>query len=124
MERRTRQRDAVQRVIDEASDPLTPQDIHDAAQTHAPGLGIATVYRTLKLLEGGGEIVAVELPGEPARYESAGLGHHHHFHCRQCGRVFDVADCPKQLERITPPGFRLERHEVLLYGVCAGCLGG
>jgi Fur family ferric uptake transcriptional regulator len=69
-----------------------------------------------------GELVAVELPGSPPHYEVAGLLHHHHFHCNACGRVYDLQGCPGNIEKLTPRGFKLEKHEIVLYGRCAGCV--
>ncbi|TVP75229.1 MAG: transcriptional repressor [Gemmatimonadales bacterium] len=121
MQRDTRQRKAIRRALVDAGHPLSPQELHDAASEDVPGLGIATVYRNLKALGEAGFLETVELPGEPPRYEVAGKGHHHHFHCRSCDRVFEVDGCPGNLDRITPPGFRLEDHEFVLYGRCESC---
>lgn len=121
MERRTRQRDAVRRVVDAARHPLSAAEIHDAAARLQEGLGIATVYRTIKALLDAGELVAVSLPGDTPRYERAALGHHHHFHCRACGRVFEVDGCPGGLARLAPRGFAVDGHELVLYGRCKGC---
>lgn len=85
---------------------------------------MATVYRTLNSLLEEGFVAAVELPGEPARYEVAGKPHHHHFHCRRCDQVFEVPGCPGNLRSVVPDGFRLESHEVVLYGSCAECAAG
>lgn len=122
MDRNTRQRQAIRQVLEEADRPLGPQEILDACQAYAPGLGIATVYRTLKNLTNEGWLVSVELPGEPARYEIAGKAHHHHFRCRTCDRVYEINGCLSNLTQLTPHGFRLERHEVVLYGVCTTCV--
>jgi len=121
MERNTRQRDAIRQAIEEAGRPLSIQEIHAAASRRVRGLGIATVYRALKNLQLEGELLAVELPAEPARYELAGKGHHHHFRCRSCDRVYDVEGCVSQLRALVPRNFRLEGHEVTLYGRCASC---
>ena len=119
MERDTRQRRAIRDSLEAAGRPLGVQEILDAASERAPGLTLATVYRTLRALTDGGRLQPVSLPGEPARYEIAGKAHHHHFHCRACGRVFEV-DCGPAEHKV-PPGFRLERHEVVLYGQCDTC---
>lgn len=119
--RGTRQRQAIRRVLEIADRPLSPQEVLDHAQGVIPGMGLATVYRALKTLVEEGWAVAVDLPGKPPRYELAGKDHHHHFHCRGCGRVFEVSGCPGNITAITPPGFRLEGHEVVLYGVCPEC---
>jgi Fur family ferric uptake transcriptional regulator len=121
MERRTRQREAIWQVIERAARPLGPQEILDLAKEEVPRLGIATVYRNIKALIGEGRLRVVELPGRSDRYEVAGKEHHHHFHCRRCDGVFEVETCPGDFETLTPTGFRLEEHEVTLYGLCVSC---
>ena len=121
MERSTRQRTAIRDAIAEAGRPLLPQEVFDAAQSQVPGLGIATVYRNLKALALDGELRTVELPGENPRYELVGHGHHHHFQCNVCERVFDVHACPGDLSKLAPRGFTVEDHDLTLYGKCSDC---
>lgn len=121
MERSTRQRSAIRDAIEAAQRPLLPQEVLAAAQLQVPGLGIATVYRNLKALLDEGAVKLVALPGENPRYEPVGHGHHHHFQCQACGRVFDVHACPGDLSRLAPPGFTVSDHELTLYGRCADC---
>jgi len=120
--RDTAQRRAIKRTLQEAGRPLGALELLEASKAHAPGLGIATVYRNIKALLADGSVSAVELPGEPPRYESAGKGHHHHFRCERCLRVFELdGACVPDLRRALPRGFRATAHEVLVHGVCAGC---
>jgi len=121
MERATRQRNAIHSALAEAARPLTPQEIHALAQAHAPALGIATVYRTINAMLATGDLVAVPLPGEAPRYELAGHEHHHHFHCTDCDRVFEVEGCPGDMQRLAPRGFEVQGHELTLYGRCRDC---
>lgn len=121
MERNTRQREAVLATIANADHPLLPQEVLDIAQKQVPGLGLATVYRHLKVLAEQSEAITIRLPGEPARYERVGHAHHHHFQCRQCQRVYDVHACPGDLSRLAPPGFSVEDHDLTLYGRCRSC---
>ena len=123
MERSTRQRSAIRAVIDDAGRPLSPQEVLEGAQAHVEALGMATVYRNLKLLLDEGSIQVVSLPGENPRYESVHPehDHHHHFQCRTCSRVFDVHECPGSMEKLAPKGFVVERHDLTLYGTCADC---
>ncbi len=120
--RRTQQRSAIRQALSEADRPLSPQEILSAARNALPSLGIATVYRNVRCLVGEGWLRAVDLPGAASRYELAGKVHHHHFHCRACDRVFEVEGCPGDLRTLAPKGFKPEAHEVILYGLCAGCL--
>lgn len=122
-ERDTQQRRAIRSSIERAGRPMSPREVLDAALPLSPGLGIATVYRTLRGGVEAGWLTQVELPGEPPRYESTGKSHHHHFLCRSCDRVYEIDGCPEGLRGLTPPGFSLEAHEVVLYGRCAECAG-
>jgi Fur family ferric uptake transcriptional regulator len=121
MQRQTRQRSAIIEALARVGRPLSASEVLAAARSRAPGLGQATVYRQLKRLVEEELIQAVVLPGQPGRFELAGKAHHHHFLCRSCDSAFEVDGCPGNLERLTPPGFHLEKHEVLLYGLCQDC---
>ncbi|MCC6650238.1 MAG: transcriptional repressor [Candidatus Eisenbacteria bacterium] len=121
MERNTVQRRAIYHVLEETGRPMGPNEIFDAAKPHAPGLGIATVYRTIKRLLEEGYLQQVDLPGEAPRYETAGKAHHHHFRCSHCHKVFDLQGCPNDFGGIVPKGFQLEGHEVYLFGRCEEC---
>lgn len=122
MERSTRQRIAIRQAIEAAGRPLSPQEVRQAAQAQVPGLSLATVYRNLKLLQEAAEIAAVSLPGDSPRYEAGRHGHHHHFQCTACEKVFDVHACPGNLAALAPQGFVVDHHELTLYGRCADCL--
>ncbi len=119
--RDTRQRGAIRRVIDTAQRPLLPSEILELAQQEVAALGIATIYRNIKLLLEEQAIRVVELPGDLPRYESAHHAHHHHFQCRQCARVFDIHACPGDFSALAPQGFQVDAHELTLYGTCADC---
>ena len=123
-QRKTQQRDAILQVIAEASGPLSVPEIHQRALEKLETLGIATVYRTLKLLQEGAQIQPVILPSGESRFESAEHGHHEHFQCRQCSQVFDVHTCPLPLARgaTLPGGFIIEDHELTFYGTCPDCV--
>jgi Fur family transcriptional regulator, ferric uptake regulator len=121
MQRETRQRRAIREALEQAGHPLSPKEVLEAAGRAVETLGIATVYRNLKAFQEEGWIESVELPGEPPRYEVAGKGHHHHFHCRRCDRLYEVEGCPGNLASVTPAGFEVESHEFVLYGLCEGC---
>ena len=122
-QRQTRQRDAIFAAIQSSTGPLAPVEIHQRAGEALPGLGMATVYRALKLLLESEEIQTVNLPSGETRYESAHLGHHDHFQCRKCGEVFDLHVCPLHLKNgaILPGGFIVEDHEMTLFGLCGNC---
>lgn len=121
--RRTAQRDAILRVIRTAAGPLTVKEIHQRARRSRRSLGRATVYRTVRLLLESDRIRVITLPDGDTRYETADLGHHCHFHCRACKRVYDLDACMVSIPNGTtlPEGFRVEGHELTLRGTCPSC---
>ena len=119
--RLTEQRRVIAGVLAAAADHPDVEELYRRASRIDDQISLATVYRTLKNGVEGGWLTQVELPGEPPRYEATGKQHHHHFHCRSCDRVYEIEGCPDDLRNLTPPGFALEAHEIVLYGRCADC---
>jgi Fur family ferric uptake transcriptional regulator len=121
MERITKQSTAILNAIQAAQRPLLAPEILEAAALEVPGMGMATVYRNIKSLVDNGMLTTVHLPGENPRYEPSHHHHHHHFHCTRCDKVFDVHDCPGDMQQLAPKGFTVESHEITLYGACETC---
>lgn len=121
MNRKTRQRDAIRGVFLRSERPLAPLEVLAEAQADVPGLGIATVYRTLKSLVEEGHLKPIDVPGQSTCYEASDLAHHHHFHCQACGRVYDVEGCLAGIGQMCPAGFKVQSHEIFFYGVCPAC---
>ena len=117
----TRQRSAVQKTLEDAGRPMTPAEIWQVARALSPGLGIATVYRALRILMDQGEVEVVEIPGAPPHYERKHQHHHHHFLCESCQRVFEVEACATGIDQLAPPGYVVKSHSLTLYGICAEC---
>ncbi|MGH8017548.1 MAG: Fur family transcriptional regulator [Opitutaceae bacterium] len=120
--RKTRQLETIEEVLRNAARPLAIAELHAAAEKAIPGLGIATVYRTVKELTDERSIVGVTYAGQPTRYEWAVAKAHSHFICQECNRVFDI-DAPEKLPlpKRKPRGFQFLGHEVIYYGRCADC---
>ena len=121
MPRDTRQRTAIRRVFVNVERPLTPDEVLEYGRQIVPSLGLATVYRNVKILAGEGWLCEVELPGGGIRFELAERPHHHHFLCRSCDQAFDVHRCPDEVKKLAPAGFEIEGHELILFGRCAAC---
>jgi Fur family transcriptional regulator, ferric uptake regulator len=132
MERQTHQRQAVTDALEQSGQVLSPAEILARAQPAAPSLNLSTVYRQIKSLQDKQQIVRVDLPGQPPRFEAlcqdahaTKPGHHHHyFHCDVCDGVYPIHACPGRIEQLAPPGFEVQRHELTLHGRCAGCVAG
>jgi len=123
----TRSRRAVLQVIAEASDHLTVAEAHRRALTIDPAIGLASVYRTMELLERLGMVRHVNMNHRHRHYAPAADGHGHHLVCNGCGRVVEFSDCQveqlaKTLARRTR--FVIEGHSIELYGRCPDCRRG
>lgn len=123
MEKRTRQRTAIQSVIKAENRPLTPEEIHHLARREIPRLGLSTVYRTLRRMQDEQHLVGVDFPGQPTRYELPTRDAHSHFVCSRCERVFDLPRTPRISSIPLPEGFQAEGYELVVFGVCSGCEG-
>jgi Fur family ferric uptake transcriptional regulator len=131
MERQTHQRQAVTDALERSGQVLSPTQILAWAQAEAPSLNLSTVYRQIKALQDKQQIVKVELPGQPPRFEAlcheahaAKPDHHHHyFHCNACDGVYPIHACPGKMGHLAPRGFEVSGHDLTLYGRCASCAG-
>lgn len=121
MERRTPQRTAIEEALRHAGRPLTPQELLELSRARVKSINLATIYRTLKMLTDSGDAVSVHILGESPRFEAAHIGHHHHFRCDDCGKVYDIAGCMGSMASLVPPGFKVREHEITLFGTCAAC---
>lgn len=90
-------------------------------------VGLASVYRTLELLAGLGLAERRAETGGEASFLYCSPRHHHHVVCTDCGAVREIDACPdddlaRSVERATD--FRIDRHTLDFYGVCADCRTG
>ena len=58
-----------------------------------PGVGRATIYRSLKLLVDSGALCRVLLEDGNLHYQLSHQGHHHHLLCVECGASQDLRGC-------------------------------
>jgi len=117
----TGQRRAILDALQDGHRPLSPSEVLEAASEAIAGINLSTIYRNLKSLVERGDVIVVPTPGDSSRYELAGLAHHHHFLCEQCGRLFDMHGCPGSFAGIAPKGFKVRSHELTLMGTCSSC---
>ena len=122
MKRKTKQGEIISKVIELSERPLTPLEIHQLASRENPSIGIATTYRHLKILGEKNQVVGVDYPGQPPRYEWADGKDKVHFACRSCDKLFALEDTTDDTPPAkAPTGFEVQGFEVMLYGTCPGC---
>lgn len=119
--RQTQQKAAIITAIEGIDCAFTPQELLGCAQQTCPGLGIATVYRSISDLVEEGIIRRVVVASSAPRYERTDVRHHHHFHCDSCGDVAPLDGCPLNESYQLPSGFKVNSHEVTFTGTCPDC---
>ncbi|MBV9656362.1 MAG: transcriptional repressor [Acetobacteraceae bacterium] len=88
----TGQRRVIARVLSEASDHPDVEELYRRAATLDPRISIATVYRTVRLLEENGILERRDFGGGRARYEPTEHGHHYHLIDIDTGKVIEFED--------------------------------
>tara|TARA_B100001248_G_C27309398_1_gene421134 strand:+ start:102 stop:473 length:372 start_codon:yes stop_codon:yes gene_type:complete len=122
VKRNTKQGEVILSAIKSAARPLTPLEIHELASKKIPCLGVATTYRHLKTLSESDQVVGVDYPGQPPRYEWADGQDKVHFACRTCNKLFALEDTTEDTPPAKAPiGFKVQGFEVMLYGICPEC---
>ncbi|GAC1548192.1 MAG: hypothetical protein NVS3B16_20910 [Vulcanimicrobiaceae bacterium] len=120
-ERTTKQKRAIRSAFETEGRPHSTGEAFEAAQNMIDGLGIATVYRSIRALLEDGWLTPIDVPGKGILYELAGKAHHHHFSCSSCHRVFELDGCGSDVAVPLPRGFVASGHDVTIYGRCAAC---
>lgn len=122
----TKQREVILQILYNNDEHLTPEELHQEVKTAFPDLniGIATVYRTLNLLEESEMVTSISFGAQGKKYEIATKPHHDHMICRHCNKIIEFEDetIEKRQRTIAKKyNFKLTGHLVQLYGVCSDC---
>lgn len=124
----TSQRQAVLDVIlNHEGQHLSTEEIYDLVKETSPDIGLATVYRTLLLLDRMELVYKLDLDDGCSRYEINRHNEdhrHHHLICTKCGMVSEVQeDLLDSLEEqiLRENNFIVKDHRVKFYGYCKKC---
>lgn len=115
-------------IIQNEGKHLSPEEIYGLVKINTPEIGVATVYRTLMLLEDMGFVHKIDLDDGKGRYElnKSEEDHlHHHLICVKCGSISEVKyDLLELLEEqiLKENEFLVKNHSVKFYGYCKECL--
>lgn len=120
----TQQRQSVLNVLQDKHIPLSIKEIHSKMDVESD---LATVYRTMHILEEAGLVRRCDFEDGVARFElacSCGNLHHQHLVCKQCGIVIDITtelleQISKNLEMQT--GYTNIISKLEFFGICPQC---
>ncbi|HYG36008.1 MAG TPA: Fur family transcriptional regulator [Clostridia bacterium] len=121
-------RQAILEILRQQEHPLSIKDIFGALPSG--DCDLATVYRSMHLLESMGIVKKYDLGDGVARFEllaEGDDGHHHHLICTQCAGVVEIEECfMRELEEriASRNGFKAVTHRLEFFGICPACQGG
>jgi Fur family peroxide stress response transcriptional regulator len=120
----TPQRIAILKAFLQSHDHPSVEQVYEEVRVNFPTTSLATVYKTVNLLKEIGEILEIGIAGGGRRYDGNKPYPHPHLICTRCQKIID----PKirLLDQITAEvasatGYRIESHQVELFGVCPSC---
>jgi len=120
-------RSILDEIIKNEGSHLTTEEIYDLVKVNCPEIGLATVYRTVQLLEEMGVLYKLDLDDGCCRYELCDEDEshqHHHLICQNCGKVIEVeGDLLEELEQGIEKkyNFKIKNHSLKFYGICDNC---
>ncbi len=122
----TKQREAILKTLYKNDQHFSPESLYMLLKKKYPRLniGIATVYRSLNLLEDSNIVTSISLGAAGKKYELGNKPHHDHMICKVCEVIIEFEDSVienRQEEIAKINGFRLDEHIMQLYGVCSSC---
>ena len=114
-------------IIENQGKHLNTEEIYDLVKEKCPEIGLATVYRTLQLLDEMSVLSKLNLDDGCIRYELNNHENdhqHHHLICQNCNDVIEVEiDLLETLEDEIEKKYHfiIEDHSVKFYGICSKC---
>jgi Fur family ferric uptake transcriptional regulator len=122
----TIQREVILEMLYNSDEHLTPEGLHHLIQEKHPDLntGIATVYRTLSLLEDSEMVTSLSFGAQGKKYELGAKDHHDHIICTVCGSITEFVDeaIEQRQKKISEElGFVMQEHSMQIYGICKAC---
>jgi len=122
----TIQRELILETLYKSDEHLTPEALHKLIKDKYPELktGIATVYRTLSLLEDSDMVTSLSFGSQGKKYELGAKEHHDHMICTVCGGITEFVDKAIEERQHTIAkefGFEMQDHSMQIYGICKNC---
>jgi Fur family ferric uptake transcriptional regulator len=118
-------RAAILEILRQHPHPLTNKEIF--SEMPQGSCDLATIYRSMHLLEKMGMVKRFHFHDGAARFElveEGDRGHHHHLVCTECSETVKIEECfPEELEKKVAArnGFKSVTHRLEFFGICPDC---
>jgi Fur family transcriptional regulator, peroxide stress response regulator len=123
MSRKSVQRDAILRIVKNATSHPGAVWVYDQVRKEIPNISMGTVYRNLKLLAQAGQIRELDIPGNASRFDGS-TSKHQHLICEKCGCISDLdeaIDLKVEARIFQKTGFQVKRKYLKFIGLCSDC---
>ena len=120
----TPQRMALLRLLAASEGHPSAAKLHEQLRERFPTLSLATVYKTLNLLKGMGEVQELSFCDDDTRYDGNDPSPHPHLVCIRCHKIIDLDvaeldDLEQDVARTWD--FRVLNHRLDFFGICSEC---
>lgn len=123
--RASSRRNAILSIMESEKKHYTVEELHEIVKKTDTGIGLATIYRTIRLFCDAGIAREIRLVNDVTRYELiTDSTHHDHLICINCGTFVEVSSEiieQEQSQIAKNYGFELTNHNLILYGICGKC---
>lgn len=122
--KRTKQRECVLSVLENADSPLNTMDISSRIEKEGSAVWLSTIYRILELFVKKGVVIKTTvMDNDMAVYELNRNQHKHYAVCVNCHKIIAMDNCPMDefIPKLEDSDFRVLGHKVEMYGYCKEC---
>jgi Fur family ferric uptake transcriptional regulator len=121
----SKQREQILDIFLKTEKHHTINDLYDLVRKKHPQIGLATVYRTMRVICDAGLARETDFGGGIRRFEHKYKHqHHHHLVCLKCGNIIEITsgkieEIQRQLAK--KHGFTIVRDTMEIFGNCRTC---
>lgn len=122
----TRQREIIlETILEKKNWHFTAEELFSAVREKDKEIGMATIYRTLELLQNLDIVHVLDFNEDSRKYEIyLEEAHHHHLICKGCGKLIEFSDQDIdyfEAELEEKYDFQITEHKLRFYGYCKEC---
>ena len=121
----SKQREQILDIFLKTEHHPTINDLYDLVRKKHPQIGLATVYRTMRVICDAGLARETDFGGGIRCFEHKYKHqHHHHLICLKCGKIIEITsgkieEIQRQLAK--KHGFTISRDTMKIFGICKAC---